>query len=103
MFTYSIVAHIGCIHIGGALLVFLEKCVKWNFKPKLNSILYAHMEGELTLYVWIQNAYWISFVSFNQGLPSITKKGEIKSASKPLVDFRVLNDNLIKGLISCVK
>jgi hypothetical protein len=31
------------------------------------------------------------------------QKGEIKSASSPLVDFDVLNDNLIKGLISCVK
>jgi hypothetical protein len=49
------------------------------------------------------NAYWISFVRFNQGLSSITKKGEIESASRPLVDFGVLNDNLIKGLISCVK
>jgi hypothetical protein len=49
------------------------------------------------------NAYWISFVRFNQGLLSITKKGEIESASRPLVDFGVLNDNLIKGLISCVK
>jgi hypothetical protein len=28
---------------------------------------------------------------------------ENESASKPLVDFGVLNDNLIKGLISCVK
>jgi hypothetical protein len=27
----------------------------------------------------------------------------IESASRPLVDFSVLNDNLIKGLISCVK
>jgi hypothetical protein len=26
-----------------------------------------------------------------------------KSASRPLVDFGVLNDNLIKGLISCIK
>ncbi len=36
-------------------------------------------------------------------LSSITKKGEIESASRPLVNFGVLNDNLIKGLISCVK
>jgi hypothetical protein len=28
---------------------------------------------------------------------------EIESASWSLVDFRVLNDNLIKELISCVK
>jgi hypothetical protein len=28
---------------------------------------------------------------------------EIESASVPLVDFGVLNDNLIKILISCVK
>jgi hypothetical protein len=26
-----------------------------------------------------------------------------KGASRPLVDFCVLNDNLIKGIISCVK
>jgi hypothetical protein len=38
----------------------------------------------------------IFFESFNQGLSSITKKGEIKSASRPLVDFGVLNDDLIK-------
>jgi hypothetical protein len=31
------------------------------------------------------------------------QKGEIKSVSRPPVDFGVLNDNLIKGLISCVK
>ncbi|WP_428740049.1 hypothetical protein, partial [Sulfurimonas sp.] len=28
---------------------------------------------------------------------------EVESASRPLVDFGVLNDNLIKGLILCVK
>jgi hypothetical protein len=50
-----------------------------------------------------QNAYSISFVSFNQGLSSITKKGEIESGSRPLVDFGVLNDNLIKGPVLCVK
>jgi hypothetical protein len=27
----------------------------------------------------------------------------VESASRPLVDFAVLNDNLIKGLILCVK
>jgi hypothetical protein len=27
----------------------------------------------------------------------------IESVSSPLVNFGVLNDNLIKGLISCVK
>jgi hypothetical protein len=26
-----------------------------------------------------------------------------ESASRPLIDFGVLNDNLIKGLISCIK
>jgi hypothetical protein len=26
----QIVAHNGCIHIGGALLDFLKKCVKWH-------------------------------------------------------------------------
>jgi hypothetical protein len=50
-----------------------------------------------------KNSYWMFFESFNQGLSSITKKGEIKSASRPLVDFGVLNDNLIKWLISCVR
>ena len=33
-------------------------------------------------------------------LSSITKKGEIVSASSPLVGFGKLNDNIIKGLIS---
>ena len=33
-------------------------------------------------------------------LSSITKKGEIVSASSPLVGFGKLNDNTIKGLIS---
>jgi hypothetical protein len=28
---------------------------------------------------------------------------EIENASRPIVDFDVLNDNLIKGLILCVK
>jgi hypothetical protein len=37
-----------------------------------------------------------SLKAFNQDLSSITKKGEIESASRPLVDFGVLNDNLIK-------
>jgi len=36
-------------------------------------------------------------------LSSITKKGEIESASRPLVGFGVLNDNLIKCLISFVE
>ena len=36
-------------------------------------------------------------------LSSITKKGEIESASRPLMGFGVLNDNLIKCLISFVK
>jgi hypothetical protein len=31
------------------------------------------------------------------------QKGGIESVSKPLVDFGVLNDNLIKGLILCIK
>jgi hypothetical protein len=62
----------------GSYLGFLEKCAKWHFRPKLNFILYAHIEGELTLYVWIQNAYWIYFLSFNQCLSSITKKGRLK-------------------------
>jgi hypothetical protein len=39
----------------------------------------------------------------NQGLSSINKKGKIESASRPLVDFGVFNDNLIKGLMPCVK
>ena len=33
-------------------------------------------------------------------LSSITKKGEIVSASSPLVDFGELNDNTVKGLTS---
>ena len=33
-------------------------------------------------------------------LSSITKKGEIVSASSPLVGFGELNDNTVKGLIS---
>jgi hypothetical protein len=43
-----------------------------------------------------KNACRIFFESFNQDLLSITKNGEIKSASRSLVDFSVLNDNLIK-------
>jgi hypothetical protein len=35
------------------------------------------------------------FLSFNQNLSSITKRGKIESASRPIVDFGVLNDNLI--------
>jgi hypothetical protein len=30
----QIVAHIRCIHIGGALLDFLEKCAKWHLYAK---------------------------------------------------------------------
>jgi hypothetical protein len=48
------------------------------------------------------NSYRISFVIFNQGLSLITKDGEIESEFRLLVDFGVLNDNLIKGLILCV-
>jgi hypothetical protein len=33
-------------------------------------------------------------------LSSITKNGEIESASSPLVGFCELNDNIIKGLTS---
>jgi hypothetical protein len=30
----QIIAHIGCIHIGGALLAFLEKYAKWHLLAK---------------------------------------------------------------------
>jgi hypothetical protein len=40
-----------------SLVFFWKKCAKWHFRSKLNSILYAHIKGELTLYVWVQNAY----------------------------------------------
>jgi hypothetical protein len=39
----QIVAHIGCIDIGGALLEFLEKCANGIFRPNSHSIQYARM------------------------------------------------------------
>jgi hypothetical protein len=37
------------------------------------------------------------------GVPWPASMSVVKSVSRSLVDFGVLNDNLIKGLISCVK
>jgi hypothetical protein len=93
---HKIIALIRCIDIGGALLDFIKNVQNGISRPMLNLIQYAHIKREPTLYVWIKNAHKILFESFNQGLSSITKKGEIESASRPLVDFGVLNDNLIK-------
>ena len=36
-------------------------------------------------------------------MSSITKKGEIESASKPLMGFGELNDNMINGLTCLLK
>ena len=57
----------------------------------------AQIKGELKLNLRIQKHYWISFESFSR-LTSITKKGEIERASRPLVGFGVLIDNTIKRL-----
>jgi hypothetical protein len=43
-----------------------------------------------------------AFVPTTKGANS-SKLEVFESASRPLVDFGVLNDNLIKGLILCVK
>jgi hypothetical protein len=93
MITHTFVVPHGCIHIGGALFDFVEKCASGIFR---------HILRGQNLYVWIKNAYRIQLVRFNKGLSSITKKGDIESASRTLVGFSVLNDNLIKGLISFV-
>jgi hypothetical protein len=37
------------------------------------------------------------------GVPWPASMSVVESVSRSLVDFSVLNDNLIKGLISCVK
>jgi hypothetical protein len=44
---------------------------------------------------------WLSHKDFKNHLIE-TWPQRSESASRPLVDFSVLNDNLIKGLISCV-
>ena len=61
----------------------------------------AQIKGELKLNLRIQKHYWISFESFNR-LSSITKKGEIERASRPLVGFGVLIDNTIKW-VTCLR
>jgi hypothetical protein len=95
--THTFVAHFKCIHIGELSWISFKNVQNDISRSNLNSIQYAHILGDQ------KNAYWIFFESFNQGLSSITKNGKIESASRPLVDFGVLNDNLIKWLISYVK
>jgi hypothetical protein len=34
LFTHTIVAPLGCVHVGGALLDFLKKCTKWYLWAK---------------------------------------------------------------------
>jgi hypothetical protein len=41
--THTFVAHFECIHIGGALLNFLENVQNGISMPNLNSIQYAHI------------------------------------------------------------
>jgi hypothetical protein len=103
MFTHIFVAPLGCIDIGGALLNFLENCAKWHLYVKFEfHSIYTHLGGAKSICI-DSKCLLKSFVSFNQGSSAITKKGEIESASRPLVDFGVSNNNLIKRLISCVK
>jgi hypothetical protein len=65
-----------CMHTyRGALLDFSWKICKMAFYAKIEFHSICTYLGELTLYVWIQNAYWISFISSNQELPSIIKRG----------------------------
>jgi hypothetical protein len=88
----------------GSSLGFSLKICKMASLGQIWILFNMHIFRGSQLYTYeSKNAYWIFFESFNQGLSSITKKGEIKSASRPLVDFGVLNDNLIKWLISCIK
>ena len=58
----------------------------------------AHIKGEPLINHWTQKLKCLySFVSFNQVVIN-HKKGEIESASSPLVSFGWLNDNMIKSL-----
>jgi hypothetical protein len=41
--------------------------------------------------------------SFLSSVVTVICSGDTESVSRPLVDFGVLNDNLIKSLISCIK
>jgi hypothetical protein len=48
--------------------------------------------------------HWLLAIKSKFGLLCCTEvQKTLESASRPLVDFRVLNDNLIKCLISCAK
>jgi hypothetical protein len=62
LFTHTFIAHLKCMHIGGALMDFLKKCAKWHLYAKIwipfNMNIFRR---EPTPYVWIKNAYWIFF------------------------------------------
>jgi hypothetical protein len=44
-----------------------------------------------------------AMMSCSSGQSRLTMHFDTESASRPLMDFDVLSDNLIKELISCVK
>jgi hypothetical protein len=100
--THKFVALIRCIDIGGALLDFLEKCTKWHLYAKFEFHSICTYLGGATLYVWIKMLIEYSLKALIKVYHQSPKR-EIESASRPLVDFDVLNNNLIKCLISCVK
>ena len=109
-FSPFIVCHIMCItvyHITlfstprmqwyrGSFMFSLNMWL-WHLRPKLDFHSYAHIYGELYVYPCIQNQIYISYCEALIGLSSITKKGEIESASRPLVGFGVWMTTRLKS------
>ena len=63
----------------------------------MNSIQSTYLGGAHN-YIWESKTFIWFICKLLSGLSSITKKGEIESASRPQMGFGELNDNMIKGL-----
>jgi hypothetical protein len=103
MFAHTFVAPLRCIDIGRVLLDFLEKCVKWHLYAKFEFHSICTYLGRANSICMDPKCFLNIFYKLQSMIVINHQKGEIKSASRPLVDISILNDNLIKGLISCVK
>jgi hypothetical protein len=67
------------------------------FKDKFGFSLLCTYLGGSSRYITAIKTSFYSYCEALISLSSITKKGEIESASRPLVGFGVLDDNTLKS------
>jgi hypothetical protein len=72
----------------------------WRFRPKFKIPFKCSHLGGAHYIIGFKTLLFINLLQALIVLSSITKNGEIESASSPLVGFGELNGNIIKVLIS---